>query len=546
MKRAGIIFCLLLTVLGYLGAQGAGIALRSDIDVQRAIAEYIIGGKVPVTNSFVYSGNELAEILDYNERIATGTGFKSRLIFSINPAVTGVTGLDAYSDSITADPTMLYFIDSIPLFTELGAKLDAGNSVSGKIKLDLTIRQDWFGANKTSLVAPWNFNSIFNLILSDWRFPQESWVAVGNKNAWLAAGRFKAGIGEGHFGNTFLNSRAEWYDQVQGVVGNKNLRFMYFLSSSATHLSKEEAAIQFKEDSGTRYHWDDINDHDYTTEMEATKVFAYSELEARFWDRLRIGIGQMNLIGGKTPSLLDVLPGVFWHNAYTAGFTNVMLNVNASLVPIDGLKLFGEFTLDDIMGPDEATTSKPYQGAWQTGASYSFETVNSIIVTIGGEYTNTSEWVYCRWQPYLTMYQRHVLAGGWTATDWPLGFAYGPDAKHLGFYVDASLPSGTSLELGYEYLIKGPIYMGMIDSSGNPIYYDYDERTDITQSTTLADILNNPDQLSHGISLSATVPLPLGFEFNTRVQYWIHTNYKNVAGSSKQALLYSIGVLWRY
>ncbi|HWR12389.1 MAG TPA: hypothetical protein VN445_11235 [Rectinemataceae bacterium] len=546
MKKWLCALSLLLAAFGWLGAQGAGLAFRSDADVRRAMAEYVISGKAPISNSFVFTGDELAEIIDYGGRVGPSSlGFKRRLIFSIAPAITGVSGLDAYGDSISGDPTALYFIDSLPLFLEFGAAFHAGNGIAGKVKLDLSMRQDWFGENATSLVAPWDISSVFNLLMADSHFPQESWVTAGGGRSWLAIGRFKAGIGDGHFGNTMLNSRAEWYDQVQGAVGDRNFRFMYMLSSSATHLYDAEGAIQFRENAdGARYRWDPLNDHDSVTAMEAGKVFAYSQIEARFWDKLRVGVAQMNLIGGKDPNLLDVLPVTFWHNAYTAGFTNVMLNLNASLVPFDGLKVFGEFTLDDIRDRDEGEASKPFQYAWQTGGSYSFKPTGSLIVTLGGEYSFTSEWVYCRWQPYLTMYQRHMLSGGYSGTDWPLGFAYGPDARHLGLYLDASLPSGLRFELGYEYLEKGPIYMGMTyydGASGTylPIYYDADP-------SVLDDILAEPDQLSHGFSLSVTLPLPMGFTFDVRTQVWLHDNYQNIENNGKQVLLYSAGVQWRY
>jgi hypothetical protein len=477
VKRGLCALSILLAAFGWLGAQGAGLAFRSDACVRRALAEYVMSGKVPVTDSFAFTGNELAEVIDYGGRVGVSSGFKSRLIFSIAPAVTGVSGLDAYGDSISCGPTALYFIDG-------------GRS-------------------------------------------------------WLAIGRFKAGIGDGHFGNTMLNSQAEWYDQVQGALGDKNFRFMYMLSSSVTHLYDAESAIQFRENvDGTRYRWDPVSDHDSVTTMDAVKVFAYSQIEARFWDWLRLGVTQMNLIGGKEPNLLDILPVTFWHNAYTSGFTNVMLNRNASLVPFNGIKLFREFTLDDVRDRDEGTDSKPFQYAWQSGGSYSFRPSVSLLVTLGGEYSFTSEWVYCRWQPYLIMYQRHMLSGGFSGTDWPLGFAYGPDARHLGLYLAASLTSGLHIELDYEYLVKGPIYMGMTyydGASGSylPIYYDAD-------SAVLDDILAEPDQLSHGFSVSVTWPLPRGFEFDARAQVWLHDNYRNIEDNAKQVLLYSAGVVWKY
>jgi hypothetical protein len=555
MKRTVVTLFALCLCLFSLGAQGAGLAFRSDKDVGRALAEYAMSGKLLVTDSFVFTGNELAEIADYSGRVQSGPDFKSRLIFQFDPGIKGVSGIPAYVPATTSDPTLLYFIDGIPVFLDLGADFSSGDKVAGKVKIDLALRPTQMGANDMPLFAPWMVDTLLRDLLS-WKFPQEGWLSAGDQNAWIAAGRFKSGLGEGHFGNTFLNSRAEYYDQVQGVVGNKNFRFTSLIGNSATHLNKTEGTIQYLP-RDTYYatdisinSWDAINDHDFTTQTEPIKMFAYSQVEARFWDRFRFGIAQMNMIGGKYPSLTDILPTMFWHNNYSSGYTNVMLGLNAAVLPIDGLELFGEFTLDDTRGADEPAISKPSAYAWQTGGRYSFKPTSDIIVTAGGEYSFVSEWAYSRWQPYLTMYQRHLINPS-QGTDWPLGFAYGPDAKHLGFFATASLPSGATAELAYEYLVKGPIYMGMTDSNGNPIYYNYDMPTFITlpdtpRTTTLAAIEARPDQLSHGLSLNVNWPLPLGFETYGRLQYWNHSNYLNAPGDSRQFVLFSTGVLWRY
>jgi hypothetical protein len=349
-----------------------------------------------------------------------------------------------------------------------------------------------------------------------------------------------------------MSTKAEWYDQVQGVIGDKNFRFTAIVGTSSTHLSQNEAAIQFKtrNDLDTVNNsinpWDPINDHDFVNQVEAVKMFAYRQVEARFWDRLRIGIAEMNMIGGKDPGLADILPTGFWHNNYSAGFTNVMINLSASLVPLRGLKIFGEFTLDDFRGADEGSTGKPAQFAWQAGGTYSFEPADGLIVTAGGEYTFANEWMYCRWQPYLTMYQRHQTGPSWV-TDWPLGFTYGPDASHAGLFAAASLENGATLELSYEYLAKGPIYMGMTDADGDPIYYDYDDRDDYsTRDTSLAIIRARPDQLSHGLKLTAAWPLGKGFDVLGTFQFWNHSNYRNVLGDTRQFYLYSAGVRWKY
>lgn len=56
MKRRILVLVVLAAVVWGAGAQGAGLIFRSDQEASRALARYVMAGKVPATNAFVYSG----------------------------------------------------------------------------------------------------------------------------------------------------------------------------------------------------------------------------------------------------------------------------------------------------------------------------------------------------------------------------------------------------------------------------------------------------------------------------------------------------------
>ena len=282
-----------------------------------------------------------------------------------------------------------------------------------------------------------------------------------------------------------------------------------FCRASTTYCSTTPGAIQFRTDpDGTRFIWDPINDHDAVTETEAVKAFSYSQIEARFGKLFRFGIGQMIMIGGKAPSLTEVLPNIFWHDA--SGFGNVMLGLSAAAVPLPGLEVFGEFSLDDFRGADEGPEGKPAQYGWQTGARYVLNPWQDLLLTLGGEYTFTNEWMYCRWQPYLTMYQRHLinpsraLTGPWASSMAPTPATW------------ASTPR-PALRAARAWNYPGNSWKRVPSTSACPIPPATRSTTIMTsaptsppQTTTLAAIRAQPDQISNGISLQGGLSPALG------------------------------------
>lgn len=445
------------------------------------------------------------------------------------------------SSKIPSSTELQRALSRLPSPLEASLSFTVGPHLSGRADIELNYRRDNFYGSSSFLgwgLSTWEANLLGNL-----EFPRKTWIAWQSGEVGAAIGRFASGIGSGHFGSTILNPQAPYYDQARLHLGDDRLRFMWMLGSTSAQLSGTEADIQWKYNPDGSSYWDTESAHDYSASRDALKLYAYHMLDWRPFKSLRLGLAEMAVMGGTTPSLNYILPTALWHNTYSSGYSNVGMALLASFVPVKGLQIAGEYFMDDFRASGEASAAKPSAGAWQVSARYDAPNPDSGAagLSFGAEYTHVDTWTYVRWQPYLTMYQRQVLPGGYRSMDIPLGFDYGPDVDHAGVWAALSGPTGARAELSYEFVVKGPIYMGMIDSNGYPIYYDYDK---YAGTGALAEILAQPDEYRHIFSLTGEQPLSPTLKATLSASLALYLNYGNVSGAAATLWMVYAGLTW--
>lgn len=173
--------------------------------------------------------------------------------------------------------------------------------------------------------------------------------------------------------------------------------------------------------------------------------------------QLRIGIGELNVVGGKFPDIIDLNPAVIFHNTYGEGYSNVTGSIDFSLRIDKWLKFYGEFVLDDFKSPTEQNSNyKPGAQAFNIGIS-----VNVAPFELWCEYAESSEWMYVtNYLPYLRINVRQFVIQNSPSSrllvDYPLGFLYGPDAKLFAVGLNTSI-FDISFNIEYNHLIKGQV-----------------------------------------------------------------------------------------
>lgn len=388
-----------------------------------------------------------------------------------------------------------------------------------------------------------------------WTFPKEAYLSWSTDQTTVAAGRFPTGIGLGN-ANLFLNGQAFWYDQLQFSWWSKNFRFFAMWGTSSSHLSKEEYAIQTNTNpynTDDNLGWDANDNHNHASQsIIPFKMFTYHRLEFKPLTWLGLGLGEMQMIGGKVPEMSNLLPGGYWHNTYSSGNTNVMMIADLWTVPLPGLLIYGEFLMDDSRAPSEGHTSKPNCWGWEAGATAVLPVAPSgWNFSLNVEYSHVDAWTYGRWQPYLTMYQRQILTGGWSGIDIPLGHPEGNDVNQAGIRFTALGKESRRIEFGYTWISKGPLYLGRIETLKNsededffvPVYFDYD---DWAGSGELKRITGSTRKYSHVFSLRCVWPILNQLTLDSEIDYRIIQNYAHKSGKTQTETVIKTGLIWKY
>jgi len=558
MKKSFIVsfIAVCLLVSGRLEAQEGRMLNAHGKTLKWAYLEKIANGEnIPTTVQSI-SVRE-SEFYGLDTGITTTDAPVIKPAVVIQPFMIAWHGIDTSRD-LTDESLLRRFRLDDPAFL-LGLSFSS-DSLYGSTEIDFGTDSLTRYSDKNGITGFWNPLDYF----SYWTFPEEGYLSWSDKHITVAAGRLATGIGLGR-ANLFLNGNARWYDQVQASWWSERFRLFCFWGTSSSHLSGEEYSVQSflpqylstesnspQEDWG----WDTIDNHDASTQsIVPLKMFSYHRFEFKPTDKIGLAFAEMQLVGGKVPDLTNLLPTVTWHNAYTAGVSNVMLQADAWAVPVDGILMYGEFLMDDSKAPKESGASKPNCWGWELGSTAVLPAqINGWRLSLNAEYSHVDKWTYCRWQPYLTMYQRQLITGGHRGFDSPLGHTEGPDVDEAGLTFTALSRDGKRIEFGYTYIDKGPVFMGVVVKNPNytqangapefvPVYYDYDN---YMGAGALDALLGNIRKHSHVLNAKASWPIMRNIEANGAIDVRYILNAGFVAGETAVEAVYKLGVKWSY
>ncbi|MEM5948226.1 hypothetical protein WKV44_06695 [Spirochaetia bacterium 38H-sp] len=286
----------------------------------------------------------------------------------------------------------------------------------------------------------------------DMTIPQLAYIYYQDGPVFFSIGRYPLKWGDARY--PVVVSPVTYQDNLSLVIDNNTVRYSFGIISSFPYLADKEYDIQ------TKCYDEHSTDRIYS---EPYKTIALHRLDIKS-DSWRLGIGELNVIGGKFPDLIDISPVVIFHNTYGEGYSNVLMSLDASIVPISGLKIYGELAADDASFPttEKGSDYKPGAWAYNIGAEYTKKEWGVWL-----EYDHTDQWMYTTsYLPYLHISVRHFYIDNQTApkrmlAEYPLGFAYGPDADMISVGGFFNL-SDIQLTAEYNFIIKGTVVDGSV------------------------------------------------------------------------------------
>jgi len=286
----------------------------------------------------------------------------------------------------------------------------------------------------------------------DLNFPKQAYLYYAGDNFYTSVGRYKLSWDDAKY--PVHISPTTTLDNLTFAIRFPEVNYTFHALPTYPLLAPEEYNIQ---KSYSAQHTAGMYFYEPSKYIFAHRLDFYGNIGSDF--KTRIGLSELNIVGGKFPDLIDLSPVLIYHNTYGEGFSNVTGGLDFSVSYRDIFKLYGEFVLDDLQGPTEIGYSyKPGSQAYDIGGSIRIEDTELWV-----EYAETSEWMYVtNYLPYLRINVRKFfiqnVPGGRYMPDYPLGFIYGPDAKMFSFGINGKLKElDLSYSLEYNHLIKGQV-----------------------------------------------------------------------------------------
>lgn len=343
----------------------------------------------------------------------------------------------------------------------------------------------------------------------DMNGPENFLLGYISDNIFLAIGRFPLHWGDSKYPISI--SDTTFQDNITFSTKNNFFKYTYHLISSYPLLSSYEQEVQRKY----------FEKHTPSTNFfEPVKTIAAHRFDF-FIDNFRIGIGEINVVGGKIPDIIDINPLMFFHNTYGEGYSNVLSSIDFN-VKVSNISIYGEFCLDDINGPTEVGTNyKPDAYGYNFGMFLDYKPFNVWI-----EYDFTSEWMYItNYLPYLRVNVRHFYIDNnnnnnsfpsRSLMDYPLGFRYGPDATMISLGFSFS-KSNFKVTTEFNFLVKGMV----IDDSNGKIRWKWfwDSWSGNVNPTPESSVINTFDQVYNIFSIE------FSYKFLSLKSLFVDKNY---------------------
>ncbi|MGC8699301.1 MAG: capsule assembly Wzi family protein [Candidatus Acidifodinimicrobium sp.] len=397
------------------------------------------------------------------------------------------------------DLTQAYRYDSLKPWMVFGYQTNIGNKLYFLIRMDLRKEIANFFEKDDHDNLPFtglNFSLSPSEEAFDFNFPDEGYASYYSKNFFFNFGRSKLSWGPMTHGLT-LSDNSPYYDEGSFIYTTpadfiKRFSFTYNAISVNPILTQAEYYEQ-------SHYLDPMADRIYD---EPSKYLFAHRIDFLVTNNFRIGLGELDLVGGKFPDLTDFNPFIIWHNVYGRGYSNSFGSLDFSYVPVKSLQLYGEFALDQDQNPvtPEPTPGnvpadyKPVAYGYGIGAKYSWGDWNDMS-QMGVEYYYTLPWMYNRWEPYLKFTNRIMRLSNNPAsifyTDYPFGYMYGPDAQTLNIFFRKHIDN-IDIDSGFMWLRKG--------SNTTLTPYNPDEYYLVTPSGTVEDTKDLYTKVSFSIS----------------------------------------------
>jgi len=283
----------------------------------------------------------------------------------------------------------------------------------------------------------------------------------------LRFGRDKLHLGPGRLSTLSFNAAIPWADFASVRVDAGPVSFSWYLVRLNPYLTEDEerylnAVWAYPDELSA----DPAAYHELIG-TEDEKNIAIGRLTWRICPWATVVVTQHNLVAGRSIQLSDFNPLLIWHNLFQEGVYGVPAMIEASVTPLRGLRLYGQYLLYDLMVADENEDSSNNAGAsaYQAGLSFvsppfSGGLLDKSRLRLDAEFTLTDPWVYGKGYSYRQFTSRFIFVEPYSGRHWvdyPIGPEFGPDGADLDLTASLGSPGSAELTLRLGYHEQGSI-----------------------------------------------------------------------------------------
>lgn len=346
-------------------------------------------------------------------------------------------------------------------------------------------------------------DSVENLNVTN---PWTAYLSVGGSHWNIQFGRDTQSWGNSFLGNLVVNDHVDFHEYLTFSAFNDRFKLL-------------STAMIF--DHPSSYGDSPENSPSSTDPITGYKMFIAHRLEIPVGKRIRVSLTEGMMIQSPDNSSGSIKfswlnPLMLYHNYYMAGTSNSIAGVSISAHIIPGMKLYGQFVLDEV-GAVTETNQKPNAFGYLAGLMYTRPLLEKHMLTLTIEAALTDPFLYHRGDDidFLVAQRQPVSAQYIPGDEDFLGFPYGSDV--LIFGLKAHLHSLSYWE-GYGSIVY--MQKGCIDENST---YQTGTQASGLETPTSTDLVTDKDSIEHRLIISADTTQPLTEKLSVRGHIdWIH------------------------
>lgn len=275
----------------------------------------------------------------------------------------------------------------------------------------------------------------------DFQWPKRAVFSVGGAQWNLSFSRDRISWGNSKIGNFILDDHVDFHEYLRFTTYSK-----YF---------KYEAATLFF-------------DTDYATDRHIRMLLAH-RLEFRPWEKLTIAVSENVMYKDEILDIRFLNPAFIYHNLHQRSKFNAIAHAELAYVPKPGIRLYGQFALDQAVAPNEEPDAE--DTAW--ALSLGFDTARPLrqgILSFAVEASMALPSMYRRDKVDFLMIRRYAGLGRTVYKLDYIGFPYGGDSLVFLAETKYHVPQVGSLYVSLSTVLKGEIDMYTPATGGTTDY----------------------------------------------------------------------------